>query len=478
MTEVETGSFLQRLVKHATYYPKHSAIITENKEINYAYLLKKVQASASYLLSNGINDKSIVGISIDDEFEHLIATLSLLILGASQITLPTLDTNTLNSISASEVGVTHVLSTNKKWELENIAFVIWNPDIMTVADLIEFTYSSQNEGSIFLRTSGTTGKSKIIELSEMQLSMHSQRHSDYRNECFLRLAPIEYNNSKRHRLYCVWAGGTNVFRPYKDELIPFCLHHHVTCLDASRVHISDLLLMDDAEKLKGVKIRSGGMATPYVQRKKVIENITPEFYARYATTEMGTIAIATPNDHDEEETVGRVLESVTFDIVDQNHLSVKVGETGEIRVKFPGMMTEYYNNPQENAKCFHEGWFYPGDMGRIREDGQLVITGRKDDMIILNGINIYPAEIESVLERHPDVLVAASLPMPSDVHGQIPVAAVTIKNNAAISPSQLLRYCKQKIGIRMPRKIIIVSEFPRNTQGKILKNELLKAFYD
>jgi len=476
MLEKKTVNFLQRMYQHARDHSEHLAVISEEKEINYADLLKKVETAASYLLSNGINYKSVVGISIDDEVEHLITTLALLVLGTSQITLPTHDTNALNAITASEVGVTHVLSTDRKLALDNISFVIWSLNKITMPDVTKFTYSPSNEGSILLKTSGTTGKSKIIRLSEMQLAMHAQQHSDYKDEYFLRLAPIEYNNSKRHRLYCVWTGGTNVFRPYKNELIPFCLHHRVSCLDASRIHISDIILLDNAEKLKGVKIRSGGMATPYTQRKKIIENVTPEFYTRYATTETGTISIAMPNDHDEEETAGRVLDSVALEIVDSNHLLVKAGETGEIRVKCPGMITEYYNNPQESAKRFYNGWFYPGDMGKIREDGQLVITGRKDDMIILNGINIYPAEIESVLERHDDVLVAASLPMPSDIHGQIPIAAVTIKEHADISTAQLLRYCKEKIGIRMPRKIIIVSEFPRNSQGKILKNELLKAF--
>lgn len=97
-------------------------------------------------------------------------------------------------------------------------------------------------------------------------------------------------------------------------------------------------------------------------------------------------------------------------------------------------------------------------------------------MIILNGLNIAPAEIERVLERHPAVAAAAALPMQSRVHGQIPVAAVELHAGAEISPMQLQVYSREHLALRAPRRIVILGKLPRNSQGKILKREISEAF--
>lgn len=97
-------------------------------------------------------------------------------------------------------------------------------------------------------------------------------------------------------------------------------------------------------------------------------------------------------------------------------------------------------------------------------------------MIILNGLNIFPAEIERLLETHPDVDCVAALGLPSQVHGQIPVAAVTLKSGVSVTAVELRGFVRESLGLRAPRRIIVLESFPRNPQGKVLKSELLKLF--
>ena len=197
---------------------------------------------------------------------------------------------------------------------------------------------------------------------------------------------------------------------------------------------------------------------------------------RYGATECGTIAFASPGQHDEYEAVGFPVAGLELEIVDALGVAVGPEEAGEIRVRVDGMASGYVDNPEETQLRFRDGWFYPGDVGMLLDDGRLVVHGRADDMMILNGINVFPAEIERVLERHPAVLTSAALPLPSHVHGQIPVAAVELRPGAVVSSMELLVYAREQLALRAPRRIIVLKVVPRNEQGKILRRELASMF--
>jgi acyl-CoA synthetase (AMP-forming)/AMP-acid ligase II len=186
--------------------------------------------------------------------------------------------------------------------------------------------------------------------------------------------------------------------------------------------------------------------------------------------------MAMPGEHDTDECSGRPIDGVELRIVDGSGSVVPQGMVGEIALRTPGMITGYFGNEEQTAARFRNGWFYPGDVGLIRADGQLVIQGRKDEMIIMNGLNIFPKEIESVLESHPDIRIAAALALPSRNHGDIPVAAVELAPNSGLSGPDIQRWAQPQLGLRSPKRIVIVDRLPRNSQGKITKKELLPLF--
>jgi acyl-coenzyme A synthetase/AMP-(fatty) acid ligase len=186
--------------------------------------------------------------------------------------------------------------------------------------------------------------------------------------------------------------------------------------------------------------------------------------------------MAGPGEHAEEDCTGRPLSGVVVEIVDPSQGQCRRGERGEIRLKAPGMANGYLDNLEQTQKRFRDGWFYPGDVGSLAEDGTLFVHGRTDDMMILNGVNIFPAELERALESHPAVKAAAALPISSAVHGQIPVAAVELAVPGSISARELQLFANEHLGLRAPRRILIVPELPRTGQGKLLKRELAKLF--
>lgn len=435
------------------------AVVTESIELNYADLLEQVEARRRWLVAGGVVPGSVVGLEVEDEVEHLISALALLAAAASHITLPTHDPETAREALAERVQATHVVTAHAV-----------NQRRAAVAD-------PAAQGMVYLKTSGTTGGMNVVPFSTEQLAAQAGRHPEYASERLLRLAAIEHNNSKRHRLYCAIMGGTNVFRPRGEfDIAAFCRQHQVTCLDISRMHASDLAAQGGLGRFDGVKLRTGGSSIPVDVRRAIEERVTPELYVRYASTETGAISMAGPGEHDEAESVGRPLPGVELEIVDDAGNVLPAGETGRIRLRAPGVATGYLDETEQTAKRFRDGWFWPGDMGMLRADGSLIVQGRQDDMMILNGINIFPAEIERVLERHPAVRVAAALPWDSKVHGQIPVAAVELVEGGRVTPSDLQRYAREHLALRAPRRVIILPSLPRNSQGKIVRREIALAF--
>jgi long-chain acyl-CoA synthetase len=186
--------------------------------------------------------------------------------------------------------------------------------------------------------------------------------------------------------------------------------------------------------------------------------------------------MAGPAEHDADEVAGRLSPGVEVEVVDESGRPVAQGARGQIRIRTQGMAIGYLNAPAETAKRFVDGWFVPGDIAWFRADGQLVIAGRSDDMMILNGLNIFPKEIERALELHPAVRAAAALSLDSPVHGQIPVAAVQLEAGADIDALDLQTYAREQLGLRAPRRIIIVPSLPRASDGKLHHRALLASF--
>ncbi|MFW5740406.1 MAG: acyl-CoA synthetase [Myxococcota bacterium] len=174
-------------------------------------------------------------------------------------------------------------------------------------------------------------------------------------------------------------------------------------------------------------------------------------------------------------TAGRTCLYVDVRIVDESGKVLPTGEAGEVTVRGPNVMKEYWKRPDATAEAIRDGWFHTGDIGFLDEDGFLTLVDRKKDMIISGGENVYPAEVEKVLLEHTSVAEAAVVGKKDDKWGEVPVAFVVPVPGQKLSPEDLVAFCAGRIAkYKNPKEVIVRESLPHNAAGKILKQELKK----
>jgi long-chain acyl-CoA synthetase len=173
--------------------------------------------------------------------------------------------------------------------------------------------------------------------------------------------------------------------------------------------------------------------------------------------------------------VGPGLPGVSLKILAEDGGEAAEGEVGEIMVKGPNVMLGYHLQPEETAAVLRDGWLHTGDLGRIDSDGYLFIVGRKKEMLIFRGMNIYPREVEEVLVHHPAVAEAAvvGLDETDKGKGEVPHAAVALRPGATVESSELKRFCQKRLArYKVPRSVLVLPALPKGATGKILKDQV------
>ena len=194
-------------------------------------------------------------------------------------------------------------------------------------------------------------------------------------------------------------------------------------------------------------------------------------------TEAGPAYCAMPKDEAERRvgSVGRPLAPTEFRVVDDDGYTLAPREVGELLIRNPGREREYYMDPDATAQTWNDGWLRSGDLAFLDEDGYLYIVGRKKDVIIRGGNNIHAADVESVLFEHPAVQEAAVAGIPHDVLGEDVAAWVVLREGSPTDADELRAFCAERLAdYKVPRRISIVDELPRNATGKVLKQELTR----
>jgi long-chain acyl-CoA synthetase len=173
--------------------------------------------------------------------------------------------------------------------------------------------------------------------------------------------------------------------------------------------------------------------------------------------------------------VGKPIWGTQTQVWDDQHNALPPGKehVGEVVTRGLHVMKGYLNSPEANADAFSGDWFHTGDLGYIDEDGFLFIVGRIKELIIRGGYNVYPAEIEGVIHQHPDVAEAAVVGIPDDRLGEDVKPVVVLRPGAALSSGELIAFCKERMAAyKYPRTVEFVANLPKNTMGKILKDQL------
>lgn len=228
----------------------------------------------------------------------------------------------------------------------------------------------------------------------------------------------------------------------------------------------------------------GASPIPLDLLREAMEVFGCGFVQQYGMTEMcGTVCALPPEDHDPAGnermlSAGKPLDGVTIRILDADGNDLAPGEVGEVAIGGVTRMAGYWNLTEATAEAITaEGLFRTGDAGRIDDDGYLTIVDRVKDMIVSGGENVYPAEVETVLRRHPAIADVAVIGVPDERWGEA-VKAVVVANGA-LDPQAVIAWARgQLAGYKLPKSIDLVDTLPRNAAGKVLKRELRAPYWE
>jgi acyl-CoA synthetase (AMP-forming)/AMP-acid ligase II len=178
------------------------------------------------------------------------------------------------------------------------------------------------------------------------------------------------------------------------------------------------------------------------------------------------------------DSLGFRLPGYRFRVVDDDDRDVSLGEVGELWVKGPGLLRGYWNAPDATAEALtDDGWLRTGDLVRSGPLGTVVFAGRRKHLIKSGGYSVYPLEVETVLEQHPDVIEAAVVGVPDPKLGELPMAAVRLVPDATVGPAELADWAADRLAhYKAPRRIVVVDDLPRNATEKVRKDQLAELF--
>jgi len=209
-----------------------------------------------------------------------------------------------------------------------------------------------------------------------------------------------------------------------------------------------------------------------------LERIGPVFSQLYGQTECYPVAVLRKADHDRNApelalSCGFPVDGCEVKILDDADQEVAVGEPGEICVRSPYVMAEYWNRPEQTASTLRNGWLHTDDIARADERGYMFILDRKKDMIVSGGFNIYPREVEDVLTTHPSVAMVAVMGAPDEKWGEAVTAFVVARGDLSPTAQELIDLVKQRKGSALaPKRIEFVTSLPLTGVGKIDKKRL------
>jgi acyl-coenzyme A synthetase/AMP-(fatty) acid ligase len=462
------------------------AIAGEIGRVTYAEILLRIETLAGWMVDSGLDPAVPAGVSLADEKQHLLSAITLLCLGVPSVNLPTHETADNRRAIAAKVGASQVIAAYREPWMEGLQ--VFTPPVEAYEGkavgfaVPAFPARPFDAPAIYVSTSGSTQVPKAFALSlERILMIARSRAADPYERRVLRTSTVEYDSSRVHRVCALVAGNTCVFSSQidLDSIVKTCARAEVTDVQIGTYKLTSLLNAAGAGVHRlpaSTRINTGGSRVPGPLRERVRNMLTENLWVAYATSEIGVISVARPEEHAAfPEGVGHPIEGVEVEIVDEEGNPVLPGEVGRARIRKAAAPAAYLGD-RDVSGTFRDGWFYPGDLLSRHESEPLIYHGRVDDVMILNGINVFPSAIEDVLESQPGVLEAVAYPVASRIHGEIPVAAVVLTPEARErGTAHLMDLCRERLGIRAPRRIVAVDAIPRNKAGKPLRRELARS---
>jgi long-chain acyl-CoA synthetase len=343
----------------------------------------------------------------------------------------------------------------------------------------------ESDLAVLVYTSGTTGHPKGAMLSHGNLlaNVESCRRelAAVDHDRFVVLLPMFHSFMMTvGMLLPILVGGSLVLiksvHPPKN-VIAEIIQRRATILPAVPQFFRALA---HAEAPKDFPLRlciSGGAPLPAEILKEFTERMPVPLIEGYGLSEASPVVTLNPIKGPwKPGSIGIAISGVEVSVQSEDGAILGVGETGEICIRGANVMQGYWNQPEETARAIRAGWLLTGDVGHSDADGYFFITDRKKDMLLVNGINVYPREIEEIIYQFPGVKEAAIIGVPDPRRGEQPVAFVSAKEGATLDGKAIQQFVRERLAdYKVPKHVTVLPLLPRNATGKILKTELRKA---
>jgi long-chain acyl-CoA synthetase len=496
------------LAESAKRYPKHDALVLGDVRIPYAVAWDQARRYAAVLRDRGIEPGDRVAILIPNVPQFAFAYYGILALGACVVPIHSLlkseeiayalkDSDSKMLIAAApligeglpaalEVGV-DILSV-----LDGGPTEVLRLEALAAAATPIDTYLARKpeDEAVILYTSGTTGKPKGAVLTHDNILWNVQtiafdtielKHSDV----LLGALPLFHSFGQTVVLNGGFRVGATIalvprFEP--GAVLDLLMKEKVTIVIGVPTMFIGLLEAAKSNPARPpLRIAvSGGSALPVMVIEKVKEVFGIDIYEGYGLSETSPVATFNQERYGRKPgTVGCSIWGVDVEIanieINDRIEFMPTGERGEIVIRGHNIFSGYLNKPEETAQVVLDGWFRSGDVGIKDEDGFISIVDRTKDMIIRGGFNVYPREVEEVINRYPGIKQVAVIGVPDPVHGEEIVAIVVAEEG--VDGNELREWTKGHIGShKYPRRIEFVDELPLGPSGKVLKRVLAERF--
>lgn len=468
---------------HAQSRPRKVALVSDAGELTYEELSQRLSRAHARLLKLGLEEGMLVGVCLKDTIEHVLIIYALA--RAGMIMMP-MDCRW--SIEEQHRLVSHFRP--------DAVIMEAGTDALEATKCIEVAAIVEEEGFdtapppadgdelplLVSLSSGTTGRPKGPRITHQNMLRRFWTHwinlGLNSNSRYISATPLYFGGGRTFAMSVLYSGGTLILFPPPFKVEALCdaaTHHRATSTFLVPTQLRRLLELPD-ERLRPVKgldlLISSGAPLFSEERRAMRQRVCANLFEYYASTEGGGVSLSTPEDQSlYPDSVGRAVFAVEIEIVGDDHKPVAPGTVGLLRYRGPGVATSYFGADANSGDAFRDGWFYPGDIAEKNEAGYVFIRGRAKDVIIRGGINIYAAEVESVLSAHPAVAESAVVGRPSRIMGE-EVAAFVVLREAA-EPEDLGAWCRERLApYKVPRDFLAIDVLPRNSAGKVLKADL------
>lgn len=355
------------------------------------------------------------------------------------------------------------------------------PESLASSDL------SDEDTATILYTSGTTGMPKGAVLTHRNLGSNIRSTASSirvtRDEVALSALPLSHSYGLTISVIPWLCGLTTILMRWFDagKIFEETERHHIRTMTGVPAMFIQLLNHPKAPQFNvrsWKRLQTGAAPCPEEVLKAFREKFGVHLYEGYGLTEASPIVSAqAPHMEVKYGSVGPPIEGVQVKIRDDFERELPPGSPGEITVKGPGVMKGYLKDPEETERALRGGWLHTGDIGYIDEAGYLYIVERKKDLIITGGFNLYPSEVEKVLERNPAVEEAAVVGEPDPIKGEMVHAFVTLIEGREISQDELIAFTrKYLVYYKCPYRVTFLHELPKAYPGKPSRRLLRERF--